>query len=265
MTDETSEVITDGNAIDLDATAPSESEAQHDLTEVEQLAAEMGWKPDGEGVPEEKRKSAAEWIKKEREINRGLKQDMRSMREQINRMAEASSKQTERALKRQADDLQARFNEAVANQDAQAAAKAMQELNSLQNEAVDLAPAKNVEQDFATRNPWYGKDEDATAYAVAVSQREHAKGKSYAEQIEAVESAMRKRFPELMGVAPAKTPAAVNAPGRAVQVKREKGFADLPADVKRAAESYAKLYKDKFCLDVEQSKVEYAKDYWAGQ
>jgi len=237
-----------------------------ELSDVERLAADMGWRPDGDGVPNEKRKSAEAWIKEEREINRSLKKDMRSMREQINRMAETSSKQTERALKRQADELQARFADAVENRDTQGAARAMQELNNLQAEAVNIAPTANVEQDFASRNPWYGKDDDATAYAVAVSQREHAKGKSAADQIEAVEAAIRKRFPELVGgTSTTKAPAAVNAPSRATSVKRARGYDDLPADVKRAAESYAKLYAEKFGLNVDESKKEYAKDYWDGQ
>jgi len=265
MTDLTDQEAPDTGTNEINTGEADAGTQARELSDVEQLAAEMGWKPDGEGVPEEKRKSAAEWIKKEREINRGLKQDMRAMREQLNRMAEAGTKQTQRALKMQADELQAKFEDAVANRDTRGAAQAMQELNNLQAEAVNAAPVASVEKDFATRNPWYNKDEDATAYAQAVSQREHAKGKSPAEQIEAVEAAMRKRFPELMGAAPTKVPAAVNAPGRAVPVKREKSFADLPPDVKRAAESYAKLYKEKFGLDPEQSKTEYAKDYWAGQ
>lgn len=258
----------DGAALDGDVVnggAAEDSGADPQFTEVEQLAMEMGWKPKGQGVSDDKWKPAGEWLKVERDINRSLKQEMKAMREQVSRMAEASSKQTERALQRQAAELQAQFEAAVANRDSAGAARAVKELQELEREAVNSAPTANVEQDFATRNPWYGKDDEATAYAVAVSQREAAKGKSHSEQIAAVEEAMRKRFPELFGSQQAKVPAAVNAPGRSTPAPRKRGFADMPAEVKRAAENYAKLFKDRHGIDPEKSKAEYAEDYWAGQ
>lgn len=237
------------------------------LSEVEELAIELGWKPETEYTgPEGKWKPAKDWIKVERDINRGLKQDVRGLKEQIDRMAAAGTKQTERALRRQAEELNQRFNEAVENKDAKGAAQAVKELRELEEESRPDTGSADVEADFAKRNPWYGKDEDATAYAIAVSNREAGKGRSHAEQLEAVEEAIRKRFPDVVGEKrEAKAPTAVHAPGRSVSSRREKGYSDLPATVKAAADKYAKLFHDKHGLDVEKSKAEYAKDYWQDQ
>lgn len=266
MADETTEINTP-QADDLGADEGQQQAGAAELNEVEKLASEMGWRPEADYTgPKDKWKPAKDFILTEREINRGMKGEIRTMREQIDRMASASSKQTERALKRQADELQARFAAAVESGDVAAAAKVTSELRDLERDAIDAAPTRNVEQDFAARNTWYGKDDEATAYAISVCQREAAKGKSTAEQLEAVDVAIRKRFPELVGgegkVTP--KPATVNAPGRP-PAKREKGYSDLPPAVRDAADKYAKLFKDKHGLDPEQSKKEYASDYWSAQ
>lgn len=246
---------------------PPEGSEPTPLTEVELLATEMGWRPEAEyNGPKEKWKPAKEFIKAERDINRGMKQEMRSMRDQLDRMASMGAKTTERALQRQAEQLQQQFEEAVANRDTAGAARAVKDLQELQSEAANSAPARNVEQDFAARNPWYGADEEATAYAVSVSQREAAKGKSHAEQLDAVEKAIAKRFPELTGAPAApKPPAAVNAPGRAPVTKKAKGYADLPADARKAIDNFAELFQRKHGQDPEKTRAELARDYWSEQ
>jgi hypothetical protein len=250
-------------AVEVEDTSGNEQQ-ERQLSEVEQLAVEMGWNPNKDGVGDREWLEAADFIKETRKVNRSLRKQMKGLEERLDRVAELGTKQTERMLKQQADELRAQYDAAMAENDARGAMKAYQSLQELEAEAINAAPQKNVEQDFAARNPWYGRDEEATAYAQAISNKEAAKGRSHAEQIEAVEEAMRKRFPELMGEKVAtKAPPAVNAPGRPAPVRKTRGFADLPPEARKAAENYARLYKDKFGLDIEESKAEYAREYWA--
>lgn len=245
--------------------APEQQEAPP-LTEVEQLAAEMGWKSEGEFTgPKEKWKPARDYVLTERDVSRGLKQDVKRLRDTVDRIASASSKQTERALKQQADEINRKFAEAVENKDPTAAAAAAKEMRELQAEAQPGADGANAEADFGRRHSWYGKDEDATAYAISVAQREFGKGASPEKQLEAAEEAVKKRFPELFeeGSTP-KPPPSVNAPNsRSVQTKRKKTYADLPPEAKKAAEDYAKLFKQRHDIDPEKSKATYAEDYFA--
>lgn len=260
----------DGQVDDIvvDAGAANDGEPA-ELTEVEQLAQEMGWRPhkDYTGAPD-KWKPAKEYVLAEREYARTMKTTIRSLNDKIDRLAATSTKQTERALKAQADEINARWEKAVEDGDKGAAAAAQREMASLEKAVVtDLG---NPEEEFARDNPWYGKDDDATAYAQAISQREARAGKSVAQQLEAASAGVRKRFPELFeGAEPApkpgaKPPPSVNAPNsRAAGGRKGTSFADLPPEAKAAANRFADLYKQRFNADPEASKAEYAKDYFA--
>lgn len=237
------------------------------LTEVEQLAVDMGWRQESEYTGDKaKWKPAREYVLAEREVNRTLKDTIRDLKSTVDRMASAGSKQAERMMRAEAERINAQFHQAVENKDTAGAAKAVKELEELRSESINTASTSNVEDDFARRNPWYNRDEEATAYAVSVCQREAAKGKSVEDQLAAVDVAMKKRFPELVGgTVERKEPPVVNAPGRGTLKPKGKTFADLPAEVKTAAEKFAKLAKDKHGVDPEKTKATYAADYWGEQ
>jgi hypothetical protein len=262
----TAAIAADDGAQDDGVVTPPANDAGEaaQLSEVEQLAQEMGWKPAKEytGAPE-RWKPAKDYVLAEREFARTMKSTIRNLNDKIERLAETSSKQTERALRRQAEEINGRFTDAVKAGDAKTAAEAAKEMRELERET--QAPSKGADADFARDNPWYGKDEDATAYAVAISQREAAKGASVQAQLEAASAGVRKRFPELFEDRPAPKPQpGVNAPSsRAVGRPAAKTFADLPAEAKQAAQRYADLYKQRFGAKVEDSLADYAKDYFA--
>jgi hypothetical protein len=250
------EVITDAGADNTPA----------ELTPVEQLAVKMKWKPKDQYTgPEGKWKPAEEFILAEREISSGLKDTVRGLKDTVDRLAATATCQTERALKVQADEINARWERAVEEGDKTAAAAAQREMASLEKTVVsDLG---NPEETFARDNPWYGKDDDATAYAQAISMREAKAGKSVEQQLAAASAGVKKRFPELFDdgePAPAgKKPPSVNAPAsRAAIGRKGTSYADLPPEAKAAANRYADLYKQKFGSDPEKSKAEYAKDYF---
>ena len=253
---------------DNDGRAPESQAAPENqpapLSPVEELAVEMGWKPEADYTgPKDKWKPASEWIKAGDAISKDLKHTVKGLKDTVDRMAAAGSKQTERALREQAKQIEARFAEAVDNKDKAGAARAAQEMRELEASASE--PGTSAEDTFARENPWYGTNSEATAYAVTISQTAARAGKSIPEQLAAVTDAMKRRFPELYGEqrTDPKPQPGVHAPTtRAAGQRREKGFADLPVDAKRAAESYAKLFQERHGLDPAKSKDQYAKDFW---
>jgi gas vesicle protein len=217
------------------ADVANEDNAAPQLTEVESLAAEMGWRPEAQySGPKDKWKPAGEWIKTEREINRDLKDTVKRLRGDVEKIATASSKQAERMLTEQAKEIEARFQQAVENQDKAGAAQAAKDMRELEAEA---RPSGNrdYEAEFTARNPWYGKEDDASAYAVSVAQREAAKGRDPEQQLEAAEAAVKRRFPELFATEERQTLTVKPQPGvnqptsRNPERPRAKTFEDMPA------------------------------------
>ena len=126
------------------------------LSETEQLAVEMGWKPEAQFTgPDGKWKPARDYIKAERDISRTMRDTVKHLRDQVDRMAAAGTKQTERALKQQADDLNRQFTEAVENKDTAGAAAAAKGMRELEESVRTDAPTGNPDEDFASQNRWY--------------------------------------------------------------------------------------------------------------
>lgn len=263
-------MITDSATIVDDGGAP-DGEAQAELvalTEVEEVAKEMGWRPKTEfDGPDDKWKPARDFIKSDRG-RRDMRNELKELRSTVDRMATASTRQTERALKDQAAEIEGRFAEAVAAKDTAGAAAAAKDMRELEAEATrTTATTGDVEADFARDNPWYGKDDEATAYAVSVCQREAAKGRNVPDQLAAVSVAMKKRFPEIVGEGgesvERKAAPSVAAPSRAPGVKRDRTYGDLPPAAKKAADDYAELFATRHGKDRDATKKAYAKDYFA--
>lgn len=268
MATQPDETVTDPEDGAAAPPAPGNDDGKPSLSEIEQLAVEQGWKPkDNFSGPEEKWKPARDWLAAEHDISRDLRKTVKGLRDTVDRMASTATKQTERALRQQAEEINARFTQAVENKDTAGAAKAAKEMGALEREATAAAPNENVEARFADENPWYGRDEEATAYAISVSQREARKGKSIPDQLAAVDVAMRKRFPELYGQTrqEPKPQPGVHQPNTrgTLTSKREKGFADLPPEAKEAGRDFAKLFKERHGKDEKESLDQYAKDYFA--
>lgn len=235
------------------------------LTEVETLASEMGWRPekDYEG-PEGKWKDASSWLKAERTINRGLKETVKGLKDTVDRLGKTATKQTERLLKEQAEEIEARFATAVENKDVKGAAKAAKDMDELRIEAAPTVTPKDTEDQFARDNPWYGVDRKATAFAIMVANELGAKKVPLQEQLEQIQAEVKKEFPDLFsGEANGrKAPPLVAAPSRSAPVSRAKGVADLPPAAKAAMEDFVKLAVTKHKKDPEAIRKAYASDYW---
>lgn len=216
---------------------------------VSELAAEMGWSPKDQWRGDAaKWKPAADFLKTTVDINRTLSKDVKAMRAETERLARTSASIVEQQVTERVAAAEARFQAAVEAGDAREARAATRDIDALQAQRADAAG--NPEASFAEANPWYGKDEEATAFAVATSQRLAAQGKSVADQLEAAQAGVRKRFPELFPDAPppAKVPPAVHGTTSrtAAPSNRVKGASDLPLSAKTAGEMMVRkgLVKD---------------------
>jgi hypothetical protein len=213
---------------------------------IEDLAADLGWKPQDQykGDPA-KWRGAVEFIRAGQDIGNHLRKKTDALADKVERLVRTSAATTERMLREQEAELVAKFEQAVEDGDKTAAAKATRDLAAIDRQR----EASNPEADFARENPWYEKDDEATAYAVGISQRLAAQGKSVEDQLKAAAEGVRKRFPELFEDEKQKSRQApnVNAPGtrQAAPQKREKSAADLPRDVRAAGEEFVKMAEAK--------------------
>jgi hypothetical protein len=247
----------------------------HESEDIQALAREMGWKPQDEFKgPKEKWTPARPFILKEQEIRRGMRDQIKDLKDTVDRLATSATKQTERALQRQAKEIEARHKEAMESGDAAGVDAAFRDMEALKEEArtVDKpVKAGDVEGRFAADNPWYGTHPRATDLAVMVSKQQAKEGVTDpAAQLEAVTAAVRAKFPELFEDDGGQTrqrgkEVSVNNPTRNLNPKREKGWADLPPDAKRAGEQFAQLFHDRHNIPLDTAKANYAKDYFANQ
>lgn len=216
-------------------TAATDQGGSQTPSDIDALATEMGWSPKDQwrGDPDQW-KDAKSFLKTTVEINRTLSKDVRELKQTTQRMAKASATMMERALAEQREELEMRFDAAVAKGDPGAARQAQQALAKLDQPG----EANDHMADFVARNPWYTKDEEAAAFAFAICERN--KTKPAEEQLRLAEEGVRKRFPEHFGE-PKKPQPAVNDPGtRISSTPRGKTFADLPRDAQAACISFEK-------------------------
>lgn len=229
------------------------------LPTVEELAAELGWKPKeqlGDGVDY---RDPVEYIKAGQHGR--LIKEVREVKERMDRLSKTAALTTEQMLRDQEAAITARFEQAVEDGDKLAAAQATRDLRQLESQRADIVV--NPETEFARDNPWYGQDEDATAYAASVSQRELSKGIPFERHKATVEAAVRKRFPELFEDAPPRRQApqvAAPATRSATPIRREKGEADLPAEAKQAGLEFVAMAQAK---GMKYTLADFARTYHA--
>lgn len=251
-------------------TQPAETEAAAPVT-VEDIAMKLGWSPkDKWRGPEDGWRDAATYLEHTASETKSLRRGVKDLRDQMQRLTSAQSAAMDRALAEQRGQLEAKWEQAVDEGDKQAAREVQREIQQIdrQREAVD--GQEQVVADFIERNKeWFQKDDEATAYAIAQSQRLAGAGKSKADQLEEVDRLVRKRFPELFKdetPAPRKgAPGVLSASTRAASpTPREKGFSDLPQQAKDAWAQFDRDFKRRGFADG-YPKDEYARDYWRDQ
>lgn len=170
-----------------------------ELPSIEDLAAELGWKPKEQWKgAEEDWKDPATFIR-QGQNNTVIKQ-LKALQRSHEHLLKTTATTTQRLLDEQAAEINARWQQAVEDGDHKAVREAERDLRAV--EAQRNRPDPLVAE-FQERNDWYGTDPEATDYAASVSQRLAQQGKTVAEQLDAAEKAVRKRFPELFDDQPA--------------------------------------------------------------
>jgi hypothetical protein len=211
------------------------------LTEIEELASDMGWTPQDawKGDPDAW-KPAKDYVRATRDVNRSLKDSLKRVERQIEGITRTTAAMTDRAVEEARTKWEAELERAVDDGDKAAAKEASAQLRRI--EANVSAPEGSPEgEDFAAKHSsWFGKDKEATAYAVNRAEHYASQGLSPARQLAAVEREMKNTFPELFEEEkPQRRQPAVGEPQRTTRTTpREKGYATLPPEARKACDAW---------------------------
>lgn len=244
--------------------APDPANEVQDTPEVQALAEKMGWKPREQFKGDETQwRPASEFILTEREISRNRKDQLKRLEDSVSRLNSAHERQMQRALAEQERELRLQHEQAIEDNDKEAVRAAERGLREIERQKTEVGP----EARFAAENPWYNKDDEATAYAVSISQRLAGQGRSVEDQLKAAAEGVRKRFPELFDDAEKPKPKpqpGVHAPqSRAPLRGSRQDFDTMPAEAKAACERNEKLFEQKFGKKPADTRKQFVADYWA--
>lgn len=243
----------------VDEQSPAEQEAQEAPAPrtIEDIAANMGWTPreSWRGDPD-KWKPADQFVEHTAQVNSRLVTKLKSVEDQISNINRVNQTIMERELAKQREELLAARQEAFDVGDAAKFDEVNRKLGEMPNAPV--APQPEVQGFIQKHASWWGKDQEATAWAVSRAGELAAKGIGPARQLQIVERELGQLFPEY---APQEKPkpkaVSLSQPGSRTSTSRAKGFSDLPKEAQDAAIDFEKRGR---C-----SRDEYAREYFAGQ
>lgn len=209
---------------------------------VEELAGGMGWSDkdkwiDRGGDPD-KWKPAHEFVRATVDVNHKLSNRLKGVEDQLSQVARTSAQITERAIADAREKLLAERVDAIDMGDHAKLEKVDKELGQLPTMQRNDPPET---QEFMQRNDWFGKDQEATAWAKNRADVLAKEGIGTARQLAIVEREAKQYFPELFPepkVKPKGVP--LNAPGNRGAAVSRKGFSAMPADAQTAALDYEK-------------------------
>lgn len=217
------------------------------------LAQELGWVPQDQfkGDPE-KWKPADQFIKAGREIQQTASRELRSMREQMERIGGVTTQLIQDKAAERDAYWRTQFNQAVEEGDTERANRLIEQRPATQPQPGQL-PAET--QSWIGKNEWFNKDPLAQARAIEICER--LKHLPVSEQLAQAERGIRKEFPEHFP-APTKAPPSTQT-GQArnpTPSNRAKGFAEMPAESQAIA-------KDMVRRNPSLTLEAFAKSYWA--
>lgn len=242
---------------------------QQEPEEIQALAAEMGWKPKAEWKGDPTTWSPArDYLKTAVNANKSLKSDVKRLSQSVERISATTAKMTDRAIA----DARAKWEDeharAVDDGDREGARKAARELEKLEQQPAADLPEEA--QAFAEKHSsWFNKDREATTYAINRADHYAKQGLSPARQLAKVEKDMRETFPELFPEEVAKpqqkAPPSLGAPARTARpAAREKGYATLPPEARKACDAYVERNGNRFANQTpDQVRAQWAKEFYA--
>lgn len=249
MADE--ELIPDGDeALELAPDTGAEA-APDDTDPIANLAQELGWVPQDQfkGDPE-KWKPADQFIKAGREIQQTTARELRSVREQMERIGGVTTQLIQEKAAERDTFWQSQLDQAVEEGDTARVNQLVQARPTAQTTA---PPAET--QAWIAKNEWFNKDPLAQARAIELCEK--LKHLPVSEQLAQAERGIRKEFPEHFGP-PAKQPPGVQTGSSRIAApsNRAKGFAEMPAESQAMA-------KDMVRRNSGLTLEAIAKSYWS--
>lgn len=208
---------------------------------LEDVAANMGWSPKDQwrGDPN-KWKPAHEFVAATADINTKVTSKLKALEDQMSQMARTSAALMEQKLTEQRQQLLQERQEAFDIGDSAKFNEVDKKLQELPTAAQQPAMPPETASFVERHASWWGKDQEATAWAINRGDQLAQSGiVSPARQIAIVERELAQLFPEY---APQEKPkpkaVALTQPGSRGSTSRAKTFADLPKEAQQAAISY---------------------------
>lgn len=212
---------------------------------IEDLAADMGWRPQDEwrGDPNAW-KPAADFVRSTVDVNSKLKNSIKNLEQQVSTIARTSASMTERAVAQERQRLLNERQQAFDEGDSDKFNKVDKELSKLQSQPLEQQITPPETQQFLERNPWMNTDAEAAAWAQHRAGELANQGIGPARQLAIVEQEAKNLFPEhfeQQQEAPKpRQGVPLNKPGNRGGKPAPKGFASLPKDAQQAALDYEK-------------------------
>lgn len=194
---------------------------------IEALASELGWKPQDQ-YSGDNWKPAADFIKAGREIQHSYARDIKSMREQMDRMSGVTTQLVQDKVAERDAYWQQQLNQAVEDGDTARVTQLVEQRPShqTQQQPGQLSPETTA---WIGKNEWFNKDPLAQARAIEICDR--LKHLPISEQLAQAERGIRKEFPEHFAPPAKQPPATQTAQARNPSPSnRAKGFAEMPAE-----------------------------------
>lgn len=237
--------------------------------DVEAKARQYGWRPKEEWKGDDSKwVDAGEFVRRGEEVlpivkanSAKLEKELERARGEIDDMRSAfaefrtyHTKTQERAYQAAMRELEQRQARAVEDNDLAGVREATKEIAALTAEisSTPAQPARNDQKlvaDFGKDNPWYGVDEDLTAYAHGLNL---PPSMSPEEQLRTIAAKVKAAFPHKFENPNRSAPAAVEGGGQPPK-RAAKGYADLPAE--------AKSFCDRMVKQGLISREQYVKEY----
>lgn len=227
---------------ELNAGEGDQEQQQKTSFDAEAVARLAGWAPKEEWRGEEGDwKDAETFIADTVTSAKTARQEAKSLKKRLETTTKAIDRTLEQQRRDALEQARAEIRRAVEDGDTKAADKAMERVEAIQT---SQPPAEFTS--FQERNDdWFNVDAEATAYAITVAQMQADQGKGAAEQLEAAEKAVRRRFPEFAktdaAADPKPKPKAPSMGGGQRTAQPRKGamtLSDLPREAQEAAKRF---------------------------
>lgn len=262
---EAAEVVTTEAAHEAAVLSPDAGKPAERDYEAE--AADQGWRPKDEWTGKPENWKDAKTFVEYGEVNSRVFKVEKDYGERFRKLEATTAKAIARltaAHEKEISGLRAERREAIKEGNVEEVERIDGAIEVLREAAPEPTPKASGDpvRDFARANPWFVEEPDMNEYAVKVSENNAAlnEGISFEANAEFVLAAVRKKFPNYFAnnKTAANAHAAVDVGGSFpnAPLKAGKGFADLPAEAKRAWDNFDPKVKK------ELPKDKYAKEYF---